>query len=139
MSPSPLQDRAMFRPFVAVLAGLLVWFVTATLGNALLRAALPGYAEVERAMAFTLPMQLARLALGALSSLAAGAATAAIGRAARGPTRVLAGVLVLLFLPVHYSLWARFPAWYHAVFLVSLPLAVLGGAALTRRAGQGRM
>jgi len=31
------------------------------------------------------------------------------------------------FLPVHYSLWNRFPIWYHLVFLISIiPLVLLG-------------
>jgi len=58
----------------------------------------------------------------------AGAACAAIGRAARLPVYVLALLLVALFIPVHSSLWSKFPIWYHLFFLGTLaPLVILGG------------
>ena len=28
--------------------------------------------------------------------------------------------MLLFFIPVHYSLWTKFPVWYHAYFLTSL-------------------
>jgi hypothetical protein len=122
----------MIKSAAAVILGVIVWFVVATIGNWMIRALLPGYSEVEAAMTFTLPMQLARLAVGLASSLCAGAACAAI--VGRSKTiAVLAGLMVLLFLPVHYGLWDRFPAWYHAFFLLTLAPAVMAGAALTRR------
>jgi len=39
-------------------------------------------------------------------------------------------VLLVLFIPVHYSLWERFPTWYHVVFLASLVVVTLVGAVL---------
>jgi hypothetical protein len=43
-------------------------------------------------------------------------------------------LLIALFIPVHYSLWDRFPIWYHLTFLVSLlPLAILGARLRPRR------
>jgi ABC-type transport system involved in Fe-S cluster assembly fused permease/ATPase subunit len=121
----------MGRAIVSIVVGVVVWFVVATLGNWALRAAWPDYAAVERAMTFTLPMLLSRLVLGVVSSLAAGGVTAAIARGTRRPVQVLAAVMVLLFLPVHYTLWTVFPWWYHAAFLVSLPVFVLFGAGLS--------
>ncbi len=124
---------------LAVLLGLVVWFVVATVANLLLRAALTGYAEVERAMQFTLPMLLWRLVVGAVSSLAAGLACASVVRDLPAAARVLAIALVLLFIPVHYSLWAQFPFWYHAVFLLSLaPLVIVGAWLERRRVGGAR-
>jgi hypothetical protein len=122
----------MIKSAAAVILGVVVWFVVATIGNWMIRALLAGYSEVEATMAFTLPMQLARLAVGFASSLCAGAACAAIVRGSK-TIAVLAGLMVLLFLPVHYSLWDRFPAWYHAFFLLTLAPAVMAGAVLTRR------
>ena len=29
--------------------------------------------------------------------------------------KVAALIMVLLFLPVHYMLWAKFPIWYHPI------------------------
>jgi hypothetical protein len=42
----------------------------------------------------------------------------------------IVGLIILaIFLPVHVSLWARFPVWYHLAFLVPLvPLVVLGAS-----------
>ncbi|HEV8690481.1 MAG TPA: hypothetical protein VGQ91_09315 [Ideonella sp.] len=120
----------MSRSFVGVVVALLAWFVAATLGNLVLRVALPGYTQVEVAMTFTLAMLIARLVLGLVSSLAAGFVCAAIAPAGSPAAKVTAGLLVALFLPVHYGLWARFPIWYHLFFLGSLAPMVLLGAAL---------
>ena len=125
----------MIRATIAVVVGIVVWFVVATLGNGLVRAFVPGYTDVEAAMLFTLPMLVARLAVGVASSISAGAVCARIS-VPRAP-RVLAGAMVLLFLPVHVGLWDRFPLWYHAVFLLSLAPVVLAGAALARREAPG--
>src|SRR4051812_44600127 len=64
----------------AVIGGLVAWTVVATLLNLALRLAWPPYATVEKAMTFTLGMQLARLVIGAVASLAAGFTTAWISR-----------------------------------------------------------
>jgi hypothetical protein len=116
------------RIVLGVLLGFVVWFGVATVGNLLIRESLAGYAEAEPAMTFTLPMLLARLALGGVSSVIAGFVCAA---ALRFPAAVkfFAALLVLFFIPVHYSLWAKFPFWYHAVFLVSIAPLILVGAA----------
>ena len=123
----------MIRAVCAVVVAVLVWFAAATIGNVALRLLIPGYAEVERAMSFTLPMQIGRLALGVVSSVCAGVVCAAIARSKGLPVKLAAICMVLLFLPVHYSLWAKFPIWYHAFFLITLAPAVLLGAALWPR------
>jgi len=115
------------RVALATATGFVVWFAVATVGNLALRWLLPGYAEVEKAMNFSLVMLTARLAVGAVASLAAGAACVIIGRGARAAIYLFALLLLALFVPVHVELWARFPVWYHIVFLGSLvPLVVLG-------------
>jgi len=118
----------MIKSIAAVAAGLVTWFVAATLANFVVRAALPGYTEVEVAMNFTLGMQVARLAVGVLSSILAGFVTAWISAGKRRDVLILTALLLAVFLPVHYSLWARFPVWYHALFLVSLMVAPSAGA-----------
>lgn len=117
---------------LAVLIGFVAWFVLATVANLLIRTSLSGYAEAELAARFTLPMLLARLAVGTVSSVAAGLACALSARPASAAVNVFAVALVLFFVPVHYSLWAQFPLWYHAVFLVSLAPLVLVGAWVAR-------
>jgi hypothetical protein len=128
----PLSPRSIARTVGAVIASLVTWTVVATLLNLALRLAWPEYQAVEKAMAFTLAMLAARLVLGALASLAAGFAAALVSRKA---VPWLAGVLLALFIPVHYSLWHRFPVWYHLVFLASLLLLTFAGAMAYRRNG----
>lgn len=104
----------------AVVGGFVTWWVVATIVDIGLRISWPEYAAVEKAMTFTLGMQIARLANGAVASLAAGFIAAWISRRKPIATWLLVILLLALFIPVHYSLWHRFPAWYHLVFLISL-------------------
>jgi hypothetical protein len=122
----------MKKTILGVVVGLVAWIVIATIGNWLLRAGIAGYAEVEKAMAFTQPMMLARLVLGAVSSLGAGAVAARVASSGRAAT-VLAVLLLVLFVPMHVGLWAKFPAWYHLTFLASLAVLTLLGARMSMR------
>jgi hypothetical protein len=119
----------MIKSIVAVIVAVFTWFVVATIGNRILRAALPGYTAVEASMNFTLTMMICRLILGLVSSLSAGFVCAAIARNKVAP-KVVAVIMVILFLPVHYMLWQKFPIWYHLFFLITLAPTILIGAAL---------
>ena len=122
----------MIRLAGGVIAGLVIWIAGVTVLNIGLRHGLAGYAAVEKTMAFTLPMLIARLAISAASSVASGYGAALLGRSPRAATA--AGfILLLLFLPVHYILFDKFPLWYHAIFLVSLPALSIAGGALSRK------
>ena len=123
----------MVRSICAIVISMITWFVVVTIVNRLVRVLFPGYAAVEATMAFTLSMQLIRLALGLLSSLCAGAVCAAIANPGSHAPRVLAAIMVALFIPVHYSIWDKFPVWYHLFFLLTLAPAVLLGASLVQR------
>jgi hypothetical protein len=135
--PHSIIDPIMpnwLRVFLAIVAGFVVWFAVATVGNLGIRWLLPGYSEVEKAMDFSSGMLVARLALGAVASVAAGAACIAVARNARAAIYLFALLLVALFVPVHVGLWAKFPAWYHVLFLGLLfPLIVLGAKLLPAR------
>jgi hypothetical protein len=120
----------MLRAIFAVVISVVTWFVIATIGNLSLRVLMPGYKAVEVAMTFTLSMQLARLALGLVSSIGAGIVCAAIANRGSHAPKVFAAIMVVLFLPVHYMIWTKFPVWYHLFFLLSLAPAILLGAAL---------
>lgn len=122
----------MIRSILSVVVAVVTWFVVATIGNWILRAVLPGYSAVEVSMNFTLTMMICRLILGMVSSWCAGFVCATIARNSVGP-RVAALIMVLLFLPVHYMLWAKFPIWYHLFFLISLAPTLLIGAAVRAR------
>ena len=117
----------MKRGIASVLVGLLVWAVAATVINLVLRVVWPDYAAAEKLMTFSLGMLGARLATGALASLCAGYAAAWIAKGTATPVKVLAVLVLLLFIPVHYGLWDKFPGWYHVAFLASLiPFTLLG-------------
>jgi hypothetical protein len=117
----------MKRTILALLAGLVLWAVVATVLNFGLRAGFAGYVQAEPAMNFTLGMKVARLILGALSSLAAGAAVGLIAPSRKGLPWVLGVIILAAFIPSHIHFWAKFPIWYHVVFLGTLvPLVGLG-------------
>ena len=125
----------MRRGIASVLVGLVAWFCVATMVNLALRVSWPDYAAAEKLMVFTLGMQVARLLTGALASLGAGFAAVVVAKGSATPVRVLAVLLLLLFIPVHYALWDKFPIWYHVVFLASLiPVTLLGAACKAKSA-----
>jgi hypothetical protein len=120
----------VLKSICAVVVAVFAWFLTAVVGNLFIRAVLPGYTEVEADMNFNLAMKLCRLALALVASLCAGSVCAAIAGSNSQAAKVLGCGLLLLFLPVHYSLWDKFPVWYHLFFLVTLAPTVLLGSAL---------
>lgn len=107
---------------LALIVGFVTWFAVATLGNFVLRAVVSDYRVQELAMSFSFAAMFGRLVIGAVSTAAACAVAVLIERrnVAMG---VIAGcVLLAFFIPVHASLWSKFPLWYHLIFLGSLPL-----------------
>jgi hypothetical protein len=124
----------MLKMIAGIVAGLIIWIIVATIGNLLFRVLWPGYAEAEISMRFTLAMMIARLLLGALSSVCSGLAVAWIAKGSGAAAWILGIVLTALFVPVHYRLWDKFPIWYHAIFLaLLLPLTLLGAKLLRHR------
>ena len=116
----------MWRTIASILAGFVVWVVAVTILNWGLRLWLPGYVQAEPVMSFTLGMKVARLAIGAISSLAAGAVVRSIAPANRLAPWFLGLVMLALFVPDHIHLWSRFPIGYHLTFLITLaPLVAL--------------
>jgi len=128
----------LVRIAVAVVIGLVVWTVVATLGNFVLRVAIPGYRAEEIVVAYSLVAQVGRLALGVLSTAAAAAITVIVSRGSSSAALALGCVLLVMFVPVHVSLWHKFPVWYHLFFLGSLPLVpyVVGKAMASRRSAE---
>lgn len=123
----------MLKSILGIVVAVVTWFVVATIGNWILRAALPGYSAVEVSMNFTLSMMICRLLLGLVSSLGAGFVCVAIAGAGSVGPKIAAAIMLILFLPVHYMLWTKFPIWYHLFFLLSLVPTILIGAALKRQ------
>jgi len=127
----------MARNVAGMLGALIVWMAIATIGGLVLRFAWADYAAVEKAMTFTLSMMAARLGVGVLASLGAGYCVARITRGNRRVLAIVTGLLVLMFIPVHYALWNNFPLWYHLAFFASLVIMTPLGAKLCR-SGDGR-
>jgi hypothetical protein len=129
-------SHAILKTVGAVIAALVIWFFVATVLNLALRAWWPHYHGAEIAFNFTFAMKLARLVLGAISTLGAGFVAAWIGKN-RMSAATLTGIILLgLFIPGHYRIWDKFPVWYHLTFLVSLLPLTLLGAALNHRAAR---
>ena len=136
-SSSHAIAKTVFSTIGAVTAGLVAWFLIATVLNLALRAWWPHYHEAEIALSFTLGMKLARLVLGAISSVAAGFVAAWIGKGRMNAAMITGVVLLALFVPGHYRIWDKFPVWYHLTFLISLlPLSLIGGALNHRTCGK---
>lgn len=125
----------MGRAIVSIIAGLVAWVVVVTLLNFGLRAAIPGYHAAEATLQFTLAMKIGRLTEAAVTSVVAGVAVGLIAPTRRWAPWAVGLIRLAMFLPVHISLWSKFPVWYHLAFLVPLaPLVVFGGW-LVRNAG----
>ncbi len=123
----------MKRSILACLAGLLTWVVVVTVINRVLRLSLPNYTAAEHTLQFTLEMKWARLLMAIVTSLAAGAVTRWISPTGRWAPLIVGSVVLAMFLPVHISLWSKFPVWYHLTFLLTIIPGVLVGAMLPPR------
>ena len=110
----------MARTVVAVLIGFIAWWVVGACARFLVRVTWPEYALVERAMTFTLPMQLVRLAVAVACSVIGGWTASVVAKGDLRAAWWLGAVLVVVFIPIHYGLWDKFPIWYHLFFLVTL-------------------
>ena len=122
----------MLRILVAAIVGAVVWWAVVIVLDFALRFAWHDYAAVERAMTFTVPMMIARLAESGIASILCGMVAAVIGRERQRPALAAGIILLVLFVPIHYSLWNKFPIWYHLTFLTSLLLLSIVGGYLTR-------
>jgi len=110
----------MVRTALSAIAGAVAWVVLVIVLDFGLRLGLPGYQAAEPTMAFTVPMMAARLTESTLALIVAGIVTARLSKGAPAAPWVLAVILLAAFIPLHYYLWPRFPAWYHLTFLSSL-------------------
>jgi len=117
----------MKRSIIACVAGLVVWILLVSILNRLLRLFLTGYAAAEPAMNFTQSMMVARLTIGAVTSLVAGAVVMRIAPTALRLPWLVGAILLVVLIADHVFVWQKFPLWYHLTFLLTLvPLVVLG-------------
>lgn len=121
---------------LGALASVVVWLIVVTACDIVIRKLWPEYAQVEKSLVFTLPMMIMRLSESAACSVLSGFVAALVAKE-RIKSSLAAGVVLLaLFLPVHISIWSKFPPWYHLVFLTSLPVLSLAGGFLWSFVGE---
>ena len=124
----------VLKTLLAIVLAFVTWFVAATLGNFVLRAVSPDYRVQEAALSFSLAAQIGRLVLGLAATFAATLVALLIVRRNLRVAVATGCLLLVFFIPVHVSLWAKFPIWYHLFFLASLPVgAVLFGRLIVAR------
>lgn len=128
------KGRRALRIVLGVIAGLVAWAVVVTVCDVAMRKLWLDYALVEKSLAFTLPMMIARLSESAVSSVLSGFAAAFVAKERIKASLVAGAIILAMFLPTHISIWHKFPVWYHLTFLTSLPLLSLAGGLLRRPA-----
>jgi hypothetical protein len=122
----------MLRKLLSIVAGFFAFMLIGTVCFLLLRLCWYDYALAEKEFTFTLPMLVSRLAISVLCSVGAGW-VAVLGAKGDSRTSWWLGVLMLLmFIPVHYRLWDKFPVWYHLTFLITLA-PIIGFSGLLAR------
>lgn len=121
-------DSAMLRRIGSVLSGLATFTALELILSLLARATWPAYATAFPTRAYTPDMLLARQTAGMLCTLAAGAATAWVGRGAKQVV-LLTGITMLGIAVIwHIRIWDQYPVWYHLLlFAYLIPLTLLGG------------
>jgi hypothetical protein len=122
----------MLRTLASIVAGLVTWGLVVTVLDFALRAGIPGYHAAEPALAFTLPMKIARLLEAAITSVVAGYVIAVIAPASRYAPWIAGIVLLAVFVPEHIHIGSKLPLWYHLAFLVTLAPLIAAGAQLYR-------
>jgi hypothetical protein len=138
----------MIRPILAVVLGLIVWILGFDVLAIALSKLWPEYAsEAQHWMrdgvfSMTAAMACCTLLFWMIAEAAAGATAALIAKKDAAP-RVLAGIIGLYLIAMHFILfWARFPWWYNlGVVCSSVPAVIFGGwlARKTREADRQSM
>ncbi|HTT96871.1 MAG TPA: hypothetical protein VMF58_02390 [Rhizomicrobium sp.] len=115
----------MVRTILSVAAGVIAWLVLVTVMDRTMRHFWPDYAANFVAMTFTLQMMFARLAESTVALIIAAMIAAGVAPTSRAAPWAFAILMLAFFIPVHYTIWAKFPIWYHVYFLASLLLIPL--------------
>jgi hypothetical protein len=114
------------------------WWLVAAAGYWLLRASSADYALAEPTADFTATMLLARLLVGIVCSIVAGAISGAIAGPESLAPAIVGGLMLILLVPIQYSVWSDFPNWYHIVFLGSVVPVVWRSAKLATTTQKGQ-
>jgi hypothetical protein len=128
----------MWRDAGGVAAGVVTWWVAAAAGYWLLRISSPEYALAEPTADFTAVMLLARLLVGIVCSILAGGACGAVAGPESLAPAIVSAVMLVLLVPIQYSVWNDYPNWYHIVFVGSVGPVVMRSARIASRHTSGR-
>jgi hypothetical protein len=127
----------MWRTILAIVAGLVVWVLIVVVLNWSLRLWLPGYHEAEPLRQYTLTMKIARLTMATIASLGTGAVVRLTAPQSHWAPWVAGLIGLVLVIPDHIHVWAEYPVWYHAYFLLTLvPLVWIGSRLVPQRKAQ---
>lgn len=126
----------MLRTILGIAAGFVAWWIIVTaINRGVLHLAWPAYAAADTpAMAFSLSMKIARLAESSVASILAALIAWAAAPSSRYAVPAYGVVLLIMFLPIHYMIWDKFPIWYHLYFLSSLVVLPVLTLWIVRRA-----
>jgi hypothetical protein len=118
----------MLRSILAVIAGSVVWMVTALGMDAILMSLWPQW-FVEGGKVESVPLLLFTMCYALLFGVLGGYVTAVIARRAEVKHALALGILQLLMgIAATIKFWDTAPAWYHIAFLTLLvPAILLGG------------
>ena len=110
----------MVRTVLGVLAGVVTWVVLVIGIDIAMSHVWPEYQVAKPMFAFTLPMMIARLVESTVALIVASVVTVRVAPASRAAPWAFGILMLAFFAPFHYTIWTKFPIWYHAYFLASL-------------------
>src|SRR5215471_3392089 len=104
----------MSRSILGAMAGFIAWWIIVALINrGVMHLLWPAYAAADtQAMVFDLPMKIARLAESSIASVLAALVARRVAPTSRYAAPGSGVLLLIMFAPIHYSIWAKFPVWY---------------------------
>ncbi|MFY7922397.1 MAG: hypothetical protein ACOVSI_08280 [Gemmatimonas sp.] len=123
------------RRIVGIVVGGSVGVALAIAVTFLVRRLWPAYVLAEPTKAYTLPMLLARLTVGACCMASAAWVATRVARDTGTAAWWLGGLVLAISTWEHLArVWADYPWWYHLGYLLYLvPVAVVSGRAAARR------
>lgn len=120
------KNRTSNKIFYGILAGLIAYIITGSIGLYLLRNCWTDYAIASKDKSYTFEMLLFRLFVGISASIIAGVIATKITND-KGKSAWFVGTIVFFFAAyIHFfRVWSEYPGWYHVAYL--LPIIPITG------------
>ena len=123
--------RTHRRFILGLCAGIVVGVFVAGIGFFALENFWPAYAMAKITASYDLTMYCARLCLGVCGVTSSGYIATLVANDRGHTAWWLGGLLFSISLPIHIYEWAKYPVWYHLIYLSYLiPLTGLTGMGL---------